>query len=228
MTGLPGYLLGCFPVLPGWGVRCSRSYREGGHRTSLPIGPATAARPGRTKPPRTQQPADHREDRMTRANSRTTPETALAGCRQKRRCEMQKQTRAKRKHFMVREAQALQSRDRVGEAHRQRVRAGAGAKVRAPAPPSGGGGGGGWGWGLAAGAVAIASPTTMVAATIRILAITVTRITATPRDTTRLTVTIGPIGVPMAGTVPIGVTTPTVTGSGSRYLFGVTGDTGPP
>ena len=39
MIGLPGYLLGCFSVLPGSGVRCSRSYREGGHRTSLPTGP---------------------------------------------------------------------------------------------------------------------------------------------------------------------------------------------
>jgi hypothetical protein len=47
--GLPGYLLGCLPVLPGWGVRCSRSYREGGHRTSLPIGPTTATKPGRAK-----------------------------------------------------------------------------------------------------------------------------------------------------------------------------------
>ena len=47
--GLPGYLPGCFPVLPGWGVRCSRSYREGGQRTSLPTGPATAAKPGRAK-----------------------------------------------------------------------------------------------------------------------------------------------------------------------------------
>lgn len=49
MIGLPGYLRGCFPVLPGWGVRCSRSYREGGHRTSLPIGLVTAAKPGRAK-----------------------------------------------------------------------------------------------------------------------------------------------------------------------------------
>jgi hypothetical protein len=47
--GLAGYLLGRFLVLPGWGVRCSRSYREGGHRTSLPIGPATAAKPERAK-----------------------------------------------------------------------------------------------------------------------------------------------------------------------------------
>ena len=58
--GLPGYLRGCFPVLPGWGVRCSRSYREGGQRTSLPIGPATAAKPGRAE----GYVADHREDRM--------------------------------------------------------------------------------------------------------------------------------------------------------------------
>ena len=43
---LPSWFL---PVLPGWGVRCSRSYREGGHRTSLPIGPTTAAKPGRAK-----------------------------------------------------------------------------------------------------------------------------------------------------------------------------------
>ena len=47
--GLAGYLSGCFLVLPGWGVRCSRSYREGGHRTSLPIGPATAAKPRKAK-----------------------------------------------------------------------------------------------------------------------------------------------------------------------------------
>jgi hypothetical protein len=47
--GLPGYLRGCFPVLPGWGVRCSRSYREGGQRTSLPISPATAAKRGKAK-----------------------------------------------------------------------------------------------------------------------------------------------------------------------------------
>ena len=33
VMGLPGYLPGCFLVLLGWGVRCSRSYREGGHRT---------------------------------------------------------------------------------------------------------------------------------------------------------------------------------------------------
>ena len=50
--GLPGYLPGCFPVLPGWGVRCSRSYREGGQRTSLPIGPATATKTVRA--PRTR------------------------------------------------------------------------------------------------------------------------------------------------------------------------------
>ena len=58
--GLPGYLPGCFPVLPGWGVRCSRSYREGGQRTSLPIGPATATEPGRSErqAPRLE-PGDH-------------------------------------------------------------------------------------------------------------------------------------------------------------------------
>lgn len=46
---LLGYLLGCFLVLPGWGVRCSRSYREGGQRTSLPIGPVTATEPDSAK-----------------------------------------------------------------------------------------------------------------------------------------------------------------------------------
>ena len=78
--GLPRCVRGCFPVLPGWGVRCSRSYREGGQRTSLPIGPATAREPGRAKAPRAQQPA-HREERMNRANSTTTPDTAPAGRR---------------------------------------------------------------------------------------------------------------------------------------------------
>lgn len=64
MIGLSGYLRGCFPVLPGWGVRCSRSYREGGQRTSLPIGPATAAEPGRSKRAHSSS-GGHREDRMT-------------------------------------------------------------------------------------------------------------------------------------------------------------------
>ena len=49
--GLPGYLRGCFPVLPGWGVRCSRSYRERGTpNPPLPYRPGDRVETWKTAP----------------------------------------------------------------------------------------------------------------------------------------------------------------------------------
>jgi hypothetical protein len=49
MMGFPVTFLVASRFFLVGGVRCSRSYREGGQRTSLPIGPATAAEPESAK-----------------------------------------------------------------------------------------------------------------------------------------------------------------------------------